>query len=173
MTNSYVTHLAKLKQTKMNFYDIEIDKPNGDTISLDDYKGKVVLVVNTATECALSPQFEGLEKLHQAYKDEGLVILGTPCNQFAGQEPVKNKNMEQACLINHGVSFQLTEKVKVNGSNTHPLYTFLKSNLSSIFGSKVKWNFTKFLIDREGNPVKRYAPTTKPSKIESDISKLI
>lgn len=157
----------------MSFYDIEINKPNGDSISMNDYKGKVVLVVNTATKCGLTPQFEGLEKLHQNYKDKGLVVLGTPCNQFAGQEPLKNKDMEEACLVNHGVSFQLTEKIKVNGSNTHPLYTYLKGELGSLLGSKVKWNFTKFLIDREGNPVKRYAPTTKPSKIEADILKLI
>jgi glutathione peroxidase len=157
----------------MEFYKLKINKPNGDKISMQDYKGKVVLIVNTATQCGLTPQFEGLEKLHQSYKDQGLVILGTPCNQFGGQEPLNNKEMVESCQVNHGVSFQLTEKIKVNGSDTHPLYKYLKSELGSILGSKIKWNFTKFLIDRDGKPFKRYAPTTKPSKIEQDILKLI
>ena len=157
----------------MDFYSLSIKRPNGDKIQMKDYKGMPVLIVNTATECALSPQFEGLENLHLSYKDDGLIVIGTPCNQFAAQEPVKNANMENVCLLSHGVSFTLTEKIKVNGPNTHPLYKFLKDNSGSLFGKRIKWNFTKFLIDKEGKTVKRYAPTTKPSKIASDIQSLI
>lgn len=157
----------------MDFYSQDIKSPTGETISMQDYKGKVVLIVNTATQCGLTPQFEGLEDLHLTYKDKGLVIIGTPCNQFGGQEPLDNEEMTEVCRINHGVTFQLTEKINVNGSDTHPLYKYLKDELGSILGSKIKWNFTKFLIDRDGNPYKRYAPTTIPSKIEADILKLL
>lgn len=157
----------------MDFYAHDIKSPSGGTISMKDFKGKVVLVVNTATQCGLTPQFDGLEKLHQNYKDQGLVVLGTPCNQFGGQEPLKNEEMTETCRINHGVTFQLTEKIKVNGKDTHPLFVYLKDELGSILGKKIKWNFTKFLIDRDGNPYKRYAPTTSPSSIEKDIKKLL
>ena len=157
----------------MDFYSLSIKKPNGETLSMNEFAGKVVLVVKTATECALTPHFEGLESLYQGYKSDGLVILGTPCNQFAGQEPIKNKDMVETCRMNYGVTFPLSEKIKVNGSDTHPLYQFLKSELGSLFGSKIKWNFTKFLIDRNGQAYKRYAPTTKPAKIENDIKKLL
>jgi len=157
----------------MDFYAQDIKTPTGETISMQDFKGKVVLLVNTATQCGLTPQFDGLEKLHLAYKDQGLVIIGTPCNQFGGQEPLDNEEMTELCRINHSVTFQLTEKIKVNGTDTHPLFKYLKAELSSIMGSIIKWNFTKFLIDREGNPYKRYAPTTIPAKIEDDILKLL
>ncbi|MEM9544574.1 MAG: glutathione peroxidase [Bacteroidota bacterium] len=157
----------------MDFYTHEINSPSGDTISMEDFKGKVVLIVNTATQCGLTPQFDGLEKLHQDFKDDGLVIIGTPCNQFGGQEPLQNEEMTEVCRINHGVTFQLTEKIKVNGPDTHPLYGYLKGELGSLLGKNIKWNFTKFLIDKEGRPYKRYAPTTKPAKIESDIKKLL
>ncbi|MDX2361953.1 MAG: glutathione peroxidase [Crocinitomicaceae bacterium] len=158
----------------MDFYSIEINTPQGETLSMADFKGKVVMVVNTATKCGLTPQFEGLEQLHLAYKDQGFVLLGTPCNQFGGQEPLTNDEMTDSCRINHGVTFQLTEKIEVNGDSTHPLFTFLKGKLrGGLFGRKIKWNFTKFLIDQEGNPVKRYAPTTKPASIEADIKKLL
>lgn len=158
----------------MNFYSFEVNKPSGEKVNLETYKGKVVLVVNTATKCGLTPQFEGLEKLHQQYKDQGLVILGFPCNQFLGQEPLSNEDMEQACLINHGVTFQLFEKIKVNGSGAHPLYKYLKKTLKSgLFSSKIKWNFEKFIIDKNGNPVKRFSPTTKPKELEQDIVNLL
>lgn len=138
------------------------------------YQGKVVLVVNTATKCGLAPQFEGLEALHQRYKDEGLVVLGFPCNQFMGQEPESNATVEAACKVNHGVTFQLFEKCDVNGKDTHPVFRYLKSELGGgLLGSAIKWNFTKFLIDRSGKPIKRYAPTTKPEEIEADIRKLL
>lgn len=157
----------------MDFYSLKINTPTGDTISMNDFKDKVVLIVNTATQCGLTPQFEGLENLHQKYKDKGLVIIGTPCNQFGGQEPLSNDEMTEVCQINHGVTFQLTEKIEVNGENTHPLFKYLKKHLGSWLGSRIKWNFTKFLITKDGKPFKRYAPTTKPEKLEKDIIKLL
>lgn len=157
----------------MNFYDLNINKPNGDKISMNDYNGKAVLIVNTATKCGLAPQFDELEELHQKYKDEGLVILGFPSNQFLNQEPETNDTVENACRINHGVTFQLTEKIDVNGEQTHPIFKYLKSELKGTLGSGIKWNFTKFLITREGKPFRRYSPTTKPGKIENDIKSLI
>lgn len=156
-----------------SFYDLSVKTPSGKVLNMSDYKGKTVLVVNTATQCGLTPQFAGLEELHQKYKDQGLVILGFPCNQFGEQEPETNENMEQFCEIHHGVSFQLTEKVEVNGAGTHPVFKYLKGKLGSIFGSKVKWNFTKFLVDKYGKPVKRFAPITKPESMEKDILKYI
>jgi glutathione peroxidase len=160
-----------IDQLNMNFYDLEFKTPNGKTIKMSDFKGKSVLIVNTATECGLTPQFEGLEKLHQSYKDKGLVILGFPSNQFAGQEPQSNENIEEYCQVNHGVTFQLSEKIDVNGENTHPVFKYLKDELGGVFGKKIKWNFTKFLIGPDGKAYKRYAPTTKPKKINKDIIK--
>lgn len=157
----------------MKFYDLEVKKPNGQLIKMSDFEGQTVLVINTATKCGLTPQFEGLEKLHQKYKDQGLVVLGFPCNQFAGQEPLNNEEMESACLINHGVSFQLTEKVDVNGKNAHPVFKFLKKKLPTLLGKSIKWNFAKFLIDANGKPYRRYSPTTKPHRLEKDIKKLL
>lgn len=157
----------------MSFYDLEIAKPNGALIKMDEFKGKTVLVVNTATKCGLAPQFEDLEALHQKYKTKGLVVLGFPSNQFRNQEPETNETVEETCRINHGVSFQLTEKIEVNGENTHPIFKYLKDTLPGSLNKKIKWNFTKFLIDSTGKPYKRYAPTTNPSKIEQDIIKLI
>lgn len=157
----------------MDFYSFDIKKPSGETLAMKDFQGQVVLIVNTATKCGLTPQFEGLEKLHQEYKDQGLTILGTPCNQFMNQEPLGNDELVATCKINHGVTFQLSEKINVNGAETHPLYKYLKSELGSWLGSKIKWNFTKFLIDKNGKPFKRYTPTTKPAKIEADIKRLL
>lgn len=157
----------------MNFHDLEVNTPGGKTLKMSDFNGKVVLVVNTATKCGLTPQFTGLEELHQKYKDQGLVILGFPCNQFGGQEPLTNDKMEESCQINHGVSFQLTEKVDVNGSDTHPVFGYLKGELGGLLGSNIKWNFTKFLVDKNGKPTKRYAPVTTPDKIDKDIAKLL
>lgn len=155
------------------FYTLHAKKPNGEILEMKDFKGKNVLIVNTATKCGLAPQFEGLEALHQKYKDKGLVVLGFPSAQFRNQEPETNETVEQACKINHGVTFQLTEKVDVNGKNEHPVYTYLKSKKGGFLGSKIKWNFTKFLIDKKGKVVGRYAPTTKPEAIEKDILKII
>ena len=140
---------------------------------MDAYKGNVVLIVNTASKCGFTPQFEGLEHLYRTYKEEGLEILGFPCNQFAKQDSGSNEEIHQFCQLNYGVSFTMFEKIDVNGKETHPLYQFLKSQKCGMFGSKIKWNFTKFLVDRNGNVVKRYAPTVKPEKIEADIVKLL
>jgi len=158
---------------KMEFYTLTIKTPQGKLISMSDFKGKIVLIVNTATQCGLTPQFDGLEKLHETYKEKGLVVIGTPCNQFGEQEPLSNEAMSETCRINHGVTFQLTEKIEVNGQNTHPLFRFLKAQMRTWLGSKIKWNFTKFLIDQNGKPIKRFAPTTKPEKIEKYIIKYL
>jgi len=155
------------------FYQLQAKKPNGEIIEMKNFKGKTVLIVNTATKCGLAPQFEGLEALHQKYKDRGLVVLGFPSAQFLNQEPETNDTVEEACKINHGVTFQLTEKIDVNGKNTHPVFAYLKKKKRGFLGNRIKWNFTKFLIDKNGNPVKRFAPTDKPEKIEKDILKLI
>jgi glutathione peroxidase len=154
----------------MSFYDFQINTSQGKQLSFSDYRGKVVLIVNTATKCGLTPQFSGLEALHQQYKDNGLVVLGFPCDQFLKQEPLSNEEMAASCLLNHGVTFQLTEKIYVNGSATHPIYKWLKSKQKGLFGKRISWNFTKFLIDKQGNVVKRFSPSTKPEKIEQFIS---
>jgi glutathione peroxidase len=155
------------------FYNLSANNPQGQSIPLSNYEGKVVLVVNTATQCGLTPQFDGLEKLYERYKDKGFVILGFPCNQFGSQEPLTNDVMEQTCKLNHGVTFPLFEKIEVNGPGTHPVFKYLKGKLGGLFGSRIKWNFTKFLIDDQGRPVKRFAPITKPQAIEKYITKLL
>ncbi len=155
------------------FYDLQAKTPSGEVIKMSDYKGKPILIINTATQCGLTPQFDGLEKLHKVYQEKGLVILGFPCNQFAGQEPETNDTIEEVCKINHGVTFQLTEKVEVNGNNTHPVFEYLKKEEGGFLGSKIKWNFTKFLVNKEGEVIERYAPTTTPDKIEKDIKAVI
>ncbi|PCJ66348.1 MAG: glutathione peroxidase [Bacteroidetes bacterium] len=152
-----------------DFYNLKAKTPAGQEISMADFEGKPVLIVNTATKCGLTPQFDGLEKLYQDYKESGLVVLGFPCNQFASQEPETNDTIVEACRINHGVTFQLTERAYVNGKNTHPIFKFLKKEKGGFPTSRIKWNFTKFLIDSKGKVVKRYAPTTTPDKIEDDI----
>lgn len=153
------------------FYALQATDSSGKLIDFKQFENKVVLIVNTATKCGLTPQFEGLEKLHCKFKDQGLVVLGFPCNQFGNQEPLKNEEMQEQCLINHGVTFTLTQKIEVNGKNTHPVFALLKSK--RLLFSNIKWNFTKFLIDKNGTLVKRYAPITKPSSIEKDIIALL
>ena len=168
--------ISKKKNGKvfaMKIYDFEVSTANGKTLDLKEFKNRPVLVVNTATKCGLAPQFEGLEKLHQQYKDDGLVVLGFPCNQFAGQEPESNDTMAETCKLNHGVTFTLTQKINVNGRETHPLFKYLKQRLPGTLGKRIKWNFTKFLIGPDGEPYKRYAPTTSPEKIEKDIQQLL
>jgi len=133
----------------MNFYDFEAKKINGENISMQQFKGKTVLVVNTASKCGLTPQYEGLEKMYETYKDKGLVILGFPCNQFAHQEPGSSNEITEFCVVNYGVTFPMFEKVDVNGENAHPIFKYLKSQLKGgLFGSKIKWNFTKFVIEK-------------------------
>ena len=142
--------------------------------SLAEYKGKVVLIVNTASKCGFTPQYAGLEAIYEKYKDQGFVILGFPCNQFGAQEPGSETEIEQFCQVNYGVKFPMFGKIDVNGSNAHPLYKFLTSEKPGILGLEaIKWNFTKLLIDKDGNPVKRYAPNTKPEDIAGDIEKLL
>lgn len=154
-------------------YEYTYTTPAGEKKSFSDFEGKAILVVNTATQCGLTPQFKGLEQLHQSYKDQGLVVIGFPCNQFMGQEPLSNEEMVETCQINHGVTFQLTEKVEVNGSGTHPVFKYLKKQLKGTLTNAIKWNFSKFLIDKEGKPVKRYAPTTVPKDIEADVVEVL
>ena len=158
----------------MDFYDLSFNDSRGNPVSMNQFRGKVVLVVNTATKCGLAPQFEGLEELNVKYREQGLVIIGFPSNQFANQEPESNDTMMEACKINFGVTFLLSEKILVNGEDTHPVFDYLKKNTKSgISGKSIKWNFTKFLVDPSGKPYKRYAPATAPLKIEKDITKLL
>ena len=156
-----------------SLYDIAVQKANGDTISMSEYRGKVLLIVNTATKCGLAPQFEELEELYQTYSHDDFMVLGFPCNQFLGQEPETNETVEQVCKMNFGVTFPLFAKIDVNGSHTHPLYQFLKSKKGWFWNRSIKWNFTKFLIDQEGNVIERYAPVIKPTSISESIAKLI
>ncbi len=158
----------------MIFYDFEAESITGETISMSKYKGKTIVIVNTASKCGLTPQYEGLETLFQKYEAQGLVVLGFPCNQFANQESGNSREIQEFCQVNYGVSFPMFNKVDVNGDNAHPLFKYLKSQLrGSILGSKIKWNFTKFVIDKNGKPVKRFSPITKPEKMESTIKKLL
>ena len=152
-----------------DFYNLHARTPQGTDISMGELKGKAVLIVNTATKCGLAPQFRELEALHQKYKDKGLMILGFPCNQFQNQEPETNESMEQSCELNFGVTFQLMEKISVNGKDTHSILVYLKDQLPGKVGKRIKWNFTKFLITPEGKPLKRFAPTIKPASMEEDI----
>lgn len=157
----------------MKFYDFSATNMDGEMVKMSKYKGDVVLVVNTATKCGLAPQFDELEELHQKYGTNGLSILGFPCNQFANQESGSNDQIQNICKLNFGVTFSLFEKVDVNGEKAHPLYKYLRREAKGLFSDKIKWNFTKFLIDKQGNVIRRYAPTVKPSAIEKDIVKLM
>ncbi len=156
----------------MSVYDYIVKEAKGNDVSLADYKGKVLLIVNTATGCGFTPQYEGLQDLYDKYAEKGLEILDFPCNQFANQAPGTEEEIVSFCKLNYGVTFRQFAKICVNGENEAPLYTYLKSQKGGILGSKIKWNFTKFLVDREGNVVDRYAPTVTPEKIEEDIKRL-
>ena len=157
----------------MGFYDFSAIDIDNREVSMSKYRGKVVLVVNTASKCGLTPQFKELEEVYQEYKSEGFEILGFPCNQFKEQELDTNEEINNFCQLNYGVTFTMFDKIDVNGENAHPLYKYLRSQSKGILSDKIKWNFTKFLIDRDGNVIKRYAPTVKPSKIAVDIKKLL
>ena len=146
---------------------------DGQEKSLADYDGQVTLVVNTASQCGFTPQFEGLEELHAQYAGKGLAVLGFPCNQFGNQDPGSNDEIGAFCQKNYGVSFQMFEKVDVNGDTAHPLYQWLRAEKSGMLGEKIKWNFTKFLVGRDGQVLKRYGSTTKPEKIAKDIEKAL
>jgi glutathione peroxidase len=154
----------------MSLYDFEALGIDGQAVPLSQYKGQVMLIVNTASACGFTPQFTGLEKLHQQYGNKGLAVIGFPCNQFASQDPGDDAQIANFCQKNYGVSFQMMSKVLVNGNNAHPLYQWLTSEAPGILGSKaIKWNFTKFLIGRDGRVLKRYAPQDAPAKIAKDI----
>lgn len=146
---------------------------DGRDVGLDTFRDKVILVVNTASKCGLTPQYEGLEALYRKYNDQGLVVLGFPCNQFAGQEPGDEESIKNGCLLNYEVTFPMFSKVLVNGKEAHPLFKYLKSALPGLLGGRIKWNFTKFLINKEGQPVKRFAPTDKPEALEDSIVSLL
>ena len=155
-------------------YDFSCQTPQGKDKSLEDYKGKVLLVVNTASKCGFTPQFAGLEEMYATYKDKGLEILGFPCNQFGKQDPGSNGEIMEFCQLNYGVSFPMFGKVEVNGADADPLFKHLKKSAPGVLGSEgIKWNFTKFLIDASGNVVKRYAPKDTPKAIATDIEKLL
>ena len=154
----------------MSFYDLEAQSIDNQPLALSRYKGQVMLIVNTASACGFTPQFAGLEKLHKTYADQGLAVLGFPCNQFASQDPGDDAQIANFCQKNYGVSFQMMSKIKVNGSDAHPLYQWLTAEAPGILGSKgIKWNFTKFLVGRDGRVIKRYAPQDSPEKIAKDI----
>jgi glutathione peroxidase len=157
-----------------HFYDFNAKSITGKEVSMSDYKGKVVLVVNVASKCGFTPQYEGLEKLYQDYESQGFEILGFPCNQFGKQEPGTPKEIQNFCKVNFGVTFPLFEKIDVNGEHTHPLYVYLKAQAPGFLGTEgIKWNFTKFLIDKKGTVIERYGSSTKPEKIAKDIEKLL
>lgn len=153
-------------------YDFQVKTIQGETQSMQVYKGKVLLIVNTASKCGFTPQYEGLEKIYRTYRSKGFEVLGFPCNQFGMQEPGNESEIASFCSLNYGVSFPLFAKIEVNGPKTHPLYDYLKNQAPGILGSKdIKWNFTKFLVDAEGRVVKRYAPQDSPESIEKDLKK--
>ncbi len=155
-------------------YDFSARDIKGNEVSMADYRGKVLLIVNTASKCGFTSQFEGLQTLHKELGGKGFEVLGFPCNQFMNQDPGNDDSISQFCSLNYGVDFPMFAKVEVNGEGTHPLYRFLKKQAKGLMGTeKVKWNFTKFLVDSEGRVVRRYAPTAKPADIRADIEKLL
>ena len=156
-----------------SIYDFTVKKTNGEHKSLKDYQGKPLIIVNTASKCGLAPQFKGLQELYDAHKENGLEILGFPCDQFNNQEFDNIDETTQFCQLNYGVTFPIFAKIDVNGDQEDPLFTFLKDQKKGLLSRKIKWNFTKFLVDRNGRVVKRYAPTVDPSKIKQDLLKLL
>lgn len=153
----------------MSIYEYSVETTAGSTKDLADYQGKVLLIVNTATGCGFTPQYEGLEKLYQEFNDQGLEILDFPCNQFGHQAPGTNEEIVEFCQLNYQTSFETFAKIEVNGENEAPLYHYLKSSQGGLLGKAIKWNFTKFLVGRDGEVLKRYAPTVKPEEIREDI----
>lgn len=156
-----------------SFYGLNAISLQGGEISMEAFAGQVVLVVNTASQCGLTPQYAALEKLHETYKAQGFVILGFPCDQFGHQEPGGAAEISRTCHVNYGVTFPMFAKIAVNGDKAHPVFRYLKESLPGLLGSAVKWNFTKFLLDRQGMPVRRFAPITKPEKIATSIESLL
>lgn len=157
-----------------SIYDFKVQTIDGKETTLTPYKGKVMLIVNVASKCGFTPQYDGLEALYKKYKEKGFVILGFPCNQFGSQEPGTEKEIQNFCRVNYGVTFPMFSKIKVNGDKTHPLYVYLKSEQPGILGTKsIKWNFTKFLVNKEGKVVERFGSSTKPKELEKDIEALL
>ena len=156
-----------------NIYQFKAELLDGQEQSLSVYTGKVLLIVNTASKCGFTPQFSGLEKLYQQYKDQGLEVLGFPCNQFGGQDPGSNSEIGAFCQKNYGVSFPMFAKVDVKGTEAHPVFRYLTNNSKGILGNGIKWNFTKFLIGRDGRIIQRFAPTTKPESLQEEIEKAL
>ncbi len=157
----------------MSIYDFSVSTTDGRKQSMADYKNKVLLIVNTASNCGFTPQYEELQELYENYKEQGFVVLAFPCNQFMNQEPGSNQEIQQFCRLNYGVSFPVFGKIDVNGKNAHPLFQYITEQTSSWFGKGIKWNFTKFLVDGKGNVRHRYAPTTSPKKMTGDIETLL
>ena len=157
----------------MNIFDLEVKDVNGDAVSMEKYEGKVLLIVNTATGCGFTPQYEGLQKLYDKYQEKGFEVLDFPCNQFGHQAPGNDEEIHDFCQLRYKTSFPRFSKIDVNGKNADPLFKYLKKNSESTLGTTIKWNFTKFLVDREGNVVKRYAPTTEPKDIDEKIAELL
>jgi glutathione peroxidase len=163
-----------MSQTMTKLYDFQATTLDGKAVSLADFQGKVLLIVNTASKCGFTPQYEGLENLYKAHQAQGLVVLGFPCNQFGAQEPGGAEEISSFCQVNYGVSFPMFAKIDVNGKDEHPLYAFLKREKPGVLGTKgIKWNFTKFLVDRSGKVVGRFAPSTKPAAIEGALAKVL
>jgi glutathione peroxidase len=157
-----------------DIYSISVTENSGKTITLEQFKGKVLLIVNVASQCGFTPQYEGLQKLYEKYKDQGFEVLAFPCNQFGGQEPGSAAEIRTFCTTRYKVTFPLFEKIEVNGSGAHPLFQYLKKNAKGVLGSEaIKWNFTKFLVDRQGNVVERFAPATKPEDLDKQIQTLL
>ena len=154
-------------------YDFKALTSNGKELDFNQFRGKVLLIVNTASKCGFTPQFAGLEELNQKYKHEGLVILGFPCNQFAQQDPWSDEEISNFCQVNYGVTFQMMKKIDVNGENASPIYTFLKEKTKNILGDDIKWNFTKFLVDRQGNVVRRFEPTEDMGDVKDAVEALL
>jgi len=153
-----------------SIYDFKAQQINGQDIDLSEFRGKVMLIVNTASKCGFTPQFGGLEDLHKAYTGKGLVVLGFPCNQFGSQDPGADGEIAEFCQVNYGVSFPMMGKIDVNGPAAHPLYKWLSSEAPGLLGSKsIKWNFTKFLVGKDGQVIRRYAPTDKPADLAKDV----
>lgn len=165
--------LYMVKAINMSIYDFTVKDSKGNDVPLSNYKGKVLLIVNTATSCGFTPQYKDLQDLYLKYKDQGFEILDFPCNQFGKQAPGTNEEITSFCEMKYKTTFNTFGKIDVNGENTDPLYKYLKENSKGFLGDSIKWNFTKFLIDREGNIVDRYAPITNPSKISGTIEKLL
>lgn len=170
-----LTFAAAGKETTMqSIYDFKVKTIEGEETTLAPYRGKVMLIVNVASKCGYTPQYDGLQALYEKYQEKGLVILGFPCNQFTNQEPGTEEEIENFCRVNFGVTFPMFSKIEVNGENTHLLYAYLKSEQPGILGTEaIKWNFTKFLVDKQGNVIARFGSSTKPKELEEEIEKLL